>query len=130
MKECAAESVTWAILVGTVGRRMVTEGGACFAGHPKGWIPLQGFLRPIRTYAAEPLSKKYSVQILSSNMRSLNAQSVSQGRTLPYILMNDWRIPIKTSNKEGRHTEHQHQIETQSTGRKPCINQPKSTVSE
>jgi len=39
---------------------MFTEGGACFAGHPKGWIPLQGFLRSIRLCAAEPRFMKYS----------------------------------------------------------------------
>ena len=41
------------ILVGTVGRGMVTEGGACFAEHPNGWILLKGFLGSIRLHIAE-----------------------------------------------------------------------------
>ena len=54
------------ILVGTVGGRMVTEGGACIAGHPKGWILLKVFLRSVKLYAAEHLYGMYSTVGLTS----------------------------------------------------------------
>jgi len=82
-------------------------------------------------YAAEPrLTKNSTVSPTDKHVFIECAECQSRAKSDIYLNEQLREHRNETLNKDREHTETQHQLETQSTGRKPCINQPKYTVSE